>query len=412
MHLRQRAVPPRDATAVGSIAIVSSPNGPAVPARAPSTVRGGALDGLRFLAALFVVVFHFGDEAPIAITSLHEGLGRGYLATDFFLMLSGFVLARAYGTSVASGSVSLGRFWWKRFARCYPTHLITLGLLAIMVGTAALLGIAAGHPENFPWSGLPAQILLLHTFGLGGGQWNIPSWTLSALLVCYAAFPWLWRRMLVIHHPFTALGLGLLILIGADLASLGLLGAEQFSLPFQWAFVRAAPLFLVGLTLARIVQTGSWTPRLARVTGLSGTALLLGNAALSGPDLINVLAIATVIVGCGAAPVARPVPGAEWGARVSFSLFMTHTLTGAVWFGLVVPQLVQQVPTFGTVAWQGWMLWLGAGAAALVVADVYNRLIDAPLQRRLNAKLFAPGARSPFSRWSRPDRCPAPEPSA
>lgn len=375
-------------------------------------VRGGALDGLRFLAALFVVVFHFGDEAPVAIASLHESLGRGYLATDFFLMLSGFVLARAYGAPIIAGTVSPGRFWWKRFTRCYPTHLITLGLLTAMVAIAALLGVAANHPENFPWSGVPAQILLLHVFGQGGGQWNIPSWTISALLVCYAAFPWLWRRMLYVRRPLTALGLGLLILVGADLASLALLGAEQFSLPFQWAIVRAAPLFLVGLTLARIVQTGTWSPGSARLTGFAGVVLLLGNAALSGPDLVNVLAIATVIVGCGAAPVTRPLPGAEWGARVSFSLFMTHTLTGAVWFGLVVPQLVRRLPTLETVAWQGWMLWLGAGVAALVVADLYNRLIDAPIQRRLNARLFAPGARSPFSRWSRPARYPAPEPSA
>lgn len=357
-------------------------------------------------------MFHFGDEAPIAIASLHEGLGRGYLATDFFLMLSGFVLARAYGAPVAAGTISPGRFWWKRFARSYPTHLITLGLMAFMVATAALLGVAASHPENFQWSGLPAQILLLHAFGQGGGQWNIPSWTLSALLICYAGFPWIWRWMLEIRRPLTALAVGLLILVGGNMASLALLGVEQFSLHFPWAFGRAAPLFLVGLTLARITQTKIWSPGHARIIGLGGVVLLLGNSVLSGSDLVNVMAIATVIVGCGAAPVTRPLPGAEWGARVSFSLFMTHSLTGAVWFGLVVPQLTRCLPSIEMVAWQGWLLWLGAGVCALVVADRYNRLIDAPIQRWLNARLFAPGVRSPLSRWSRPTRHPAPEPSA
>lgn len=356
-------------------------------------------------------MFHFGDEAPTTLASLHEGMGRGYLATDFFLMLSGFVLARAYGASVAAGTLSPGRFWWKRFARSYPTHLITLGLMAVMVAVAALLGVAANHPENFQWSGLPAQILLLHVFGQGGGQWNIPSWTLSALLVCYAGFPWIWRRMLGIRRPLTALGLGLLILVGGDMASRAMLGAGLFNLPFPWVFGRAAPLFLVGLILARITQTMIWKPGHAMITGLGGVVLLLGNAVLSGSDLVNALAIATVIVGCGAAPVVRPLPGAEWGARVSFSLFMTHSLTGAVWFGLVVPQLTRRLPSIETVAWQGWLLWLGAGACALFVADHYNRLIDAPIQRWLNARLFASGARSPFSRWSRPTRHPEPEPS-
>jgi peptidoglycan/LPS O-acetylase OafA/YrhL len=389
-----------------------SPSRPAIPVPRPTAVRGGVLDGLRFFTALFVVVFHFGDEAPVPLASLQDFLSRGYLATDFFLMLSGFVLAKAYGTAVAGGTLSLGRFWAKRFVRCYPTHIITLGLLVAMVVTAGLLGVATSHPEHFRWSDLPAQILLLHAFGQGGGHWNIPSWTLSALLICYAAFPWLWRRMLRVRKPLTALGLGLFIIVAADLLSLTLLGAEQFSLPFQWAFFRAAPLFLVGLTLARIVQTAPWTPLTARLTGFGGAAVLLGNAALAGPDLINILAIATVIIGCGAAPVTRPLPGAEWGARVSFSLFMTHTLVGAVWFGLVVPRVVQWLPDVETVAWQGWVLWSGAVVAAVVAAGLYNRLIDAPIQRRLNARLFGPGARSPFSRWSRPARYPAPEPSA
>ena len=61
-----------------------------VPASRPA--RGGALDALRFVASALVVVFHFGDAAPISLQSMHGFLGRGYLATDFFLMLSGFVL--------------------------------------------------------------------------------------------------------------------------------------------------------------------------------------------------------------------------------------------------------------------------------------------------------------------------------
>ena len=115
-------------------------------------LRGGALDALRFVAALFVVVFHFGDQAPVALSELHPFLGRGYLATDFFLMLSGFVLAKAYGPAVAAHRISLGRFWSKRFVRCYPTHLITLALLAAMVGAGALSGFLAkglGYPAYY-----------------------------------------------------------------------------------------------------------------------------------------------------------------------------------------------------------------------------------------------------------------------
>ena len=121
------------------------------------------------------------------------------LATDFFLILSGFVLAKAYGAAVASRKVSLARFWLKRLARCYPTHIITLAMLVAMVLAAGWLGLAQSNEGRFDLSGLPAQILLLHAFGLGGGHWNIPSWTISTLLICYAFFPMLWRGMLRIN---------------------------------------------------------------------------------------------------------------------------------------------------------------------------------------------------------------------
>ena len=68
------------------------------PSPSPSApVRGGALDALRFLASMFVVLFHFGDEAPIPLADLHSVWERGYLATDFFLLLSGFVAYQTIG---------------------------------------------------------------------------------------------------------------------------------------------------------------------------------------------------------------------------------------------------------------------------------------------------------------------------
>lgn len=374
---------------------------------ASKAVRGGALDALRFVAALFVVVFHFGDEAPVALQSMHTFLGRGYLATDFFLMLSGFVLAKAYGDAVASGRISLGRFWSKRFVRCYPTHIITLAALAAMVALGALLGFSAEHDGRFDWSGLPAQIFLLHAFGLGGGHWNIPSWTISTLLICYAFFPILWRFMLRIERPAAALGLGLGILVGADLFARTFLGSEQFSLPFQWCLLRAAPLFVVGLTLARAVQTLRLSPLDARVMGFGGGAVLLANAVIVGPDMINALAICAIIMGCGASPATRAIPGAAWGARVSFCLFMVHTITGAVWFDVVEPLAARIHPAVETVGWEAWLMWVGSLAVTLVAAAVYDRWVDAPIQKSLNARLFGPRAATP-----RPAPHPAPAPSA
>ena len=81
----------------------SSTGGSSTRAASP---RGGALDALRLLAAMFVLVFHYADEAPIPLSQIHGFMGRGYLATDFFLLLSGFVLVKAYGSSILSGRVT------------------------------------------------------------------------------------------------------------------------------------------------------------------------------------------------------------------------------------------------------------------------------------------------------------------
>lgn len=321
-------------------------------------------------------------------------------------MLSGFVLARAYGPGVVSGRLTLSRFWLKRFARSYPTHLITLAILALLVFEASLVGRTPVNVERFEWSGIPAQIFLLHAFGLGGGQWNVPAWTLSALLICYAFFPWLWRAMRRLPGPLTALALGLTVMLVGQALSLTLLKHSLFDLPFQWTMFRAAPLFLIGLTLARAVETARWSQGTARLVGLGGGAALLVNVAVAGPDLISLPAICVVVLGCGALKTTRPIPGAAWGAKVSFSLFMTHTITGAVWFGAIQPLVERFHPAAATVAWQAWAMWGLGLIAAVVAADLYNRLIDAPIQRAIRRRWFS----APVN--ARPDPRPVAEQSA
>lgn len=355
--------------------------------RQTGVMRGGTLDALRFAASMFVVIFHFGDSAPIPLRNIHEIWGRGYLATDFFLLLSGFVLARAYGQSLNQGQVKPLGFWLKRFLRSYPTHLITLGLLILMVLGAGLVGKGLNNPEHFPLSGIPAQIFLLHAFGHGGGEWNIPAWTLSALLICYAFMPFMWRSLSRLPGPITPLALAITLLLAGQILSLHLINAPLFELPYQYALIRAFPLFTVGLLLARSVETGNWTPQRAHGLAGIGAALLVYDILSHGPHNLSLVAISVLTLGCGAYQVTRPIPGAAWGAKVSFTLFMTHTLTGAVYFSGLMPILRQITPlaSQGPIAWG---LWFAALILALIVADLYNRLIDAPLQRWIRRRWF------------------------
>lgn len=347
--------------------------------------KGGALDALRFLAAAFILVFHFGDDAPTRLRDIHEFFGRGYLATDFFLMLSGFILARVYGEQVLSGRISAMQFVARRLARIYPAHLITLSALVVLVIVGGIAGLPFSHPERFDWSALPAHLLMVQGWGFTQATWNLPTWSISALAACYVAFPWLWRRLRLVGRPFACLAIALAVMEAGDLLTHLLTGEHQMSVSLQWGLLRAVPLFVAGLALARMVET--WRPAagLALAAAACGAVVFAVSAALDGPDLVNLLATMAVVAGLGAGggPV---LPGAAWAAKISFSLFITHIPAAVFYFDALAP-LFARLPQGAAVQWA---VWGGAIVFALLVGAVFHHLMDAPIQRRLRAALFSP----------------------
>jgi peptidoglycan/LPS O-acetylase OafA/YrhL len=88
------------------------------------------LDGLRGVAALAIVCFHFMEVAyPDANNNF---IGHGFLAVDFFFCLSGFVIAYAYDDRV--GKMGLLEFFKSRIIRLHPLVILgaVLGLLAFL----------------------------------------------------------------------------------------------------------------------------------------------------------------------------------------------------------------------------------------------------------------------------------------
>ncbi|WP_417547980.1 acyltransferase family protein, partial [Marinobacter segnicrescens] len=82
------------------------------------------LESLRGLAAIMVVLYHspfrFGETSAPIITN-------SYLFVDFFFVLSGFVMAYAYGDKIRGG-MGFGEYVTLRLGRLYPLHLFTLML--------------------------------------------------------------------------------------------------------------------------------------------------------------------------------------------------------------------------------------------------------------------------------------------
>lgn len=87
--------------------------------------RYAYLDGIRGLAALFVIMRHTTDFWTFSVY-------RSYLAVDIFFILSGFVISNAYARKMADGTLSLGGFVLVRLIRLYPVYFLSL-LLAIPI---------------------------------------------------------------------------------------------------------------------------------------------------------------------------------------------------------------------------------------------------------------------------------------
>lgn len=137
------------------------------------------LDGLRGIAALAIVVFHFMEWIYTDFSK--NFIGHGFLAVDFFFCLSGFVIAYAYDNRIAK--MGMAEFFKSRLIRLHP-----LVILGSVVGLAAfLLDPFAGHSELYSAGKIallflcsvfliPLPIMEERAFNLFG--FNAPSWSL------------------------------------------------------------------------------------------------------------------------------------------------------------------------------------------------------------------------------------------
>ena len=76
------------------------------------------LDGLRGVAAMMVVVFHLFETYIAQIGT--QVINHGYLAVDFFFVLSGFVIGYAYDDRWGAGKLDARGFFKRRLVRLHP----------------------------------------------------------------------------------------------------------------------------------------------------------------------------------------------------------------------------------------------------------------------------------------------------
>ncbi|NRD47186.1 acyltransferase family protein [Corallococcus exiguus] len=162
---------------------------------------GGSLDaltGLRFLAALHVVLFHFGTPCiqGVAPEWMVQVVASGYASVGVFFLLSGFVLAYNYVDTAGGMQTPPRAFWSARVARVYPVFLLMFLLSAVPTAQGSLAAnsvpVAAAKLTT---AGLTTLMLLQSWVPQLALYWNPPSWSVSVEAFFYAVFPALAGRL-------------------------------------------------------------------------------------------------------------------------------------------------------------------------------------------------------------------------
>ncbi len=152
-----------------------------------------ALTSLRFLAAMWVFVFHlYLWHGPIASGPLDKLIHSGPVGMTFFFVLSGFILAMA--SEGADPLADFRGYAVRRFARIYPIYLFVIMSGWCLNGFAADLG---EKPVRSAVAHAIADLTLTNAWFpqlFHGGHGRDGTWSLSAEVFFYALFP------LILYH--------------------------------------------------------------------------------------------------------------------------------------------------------------------------------------------------------------------
>jgi len=297
--------------------------------KAQPELRG--LTSLRGIAAWYVVAFHIRNSVDGLPPEARALFSKGYLAVDFFFLLSGFVMALTWsGRLRAQGWRAVPEFLKRRVARIWPLHLFILGCAAVLAVALAFAG--HGDPQ-FPGSALPAHILLIQAWGFEHTlKWNDPAWSISAEFAAYLLFPAMtaivdWRRV-------PSWGIAAAILAAAGL--LAWLMARRGGLFLyedivHFGMLRCLVEFSIGTAIWALWERWRPAPRLPALL-----AALTGIATLALAPLAGVPETAAAPTGFAALLLAfaltdgpRNPLGARWLhylGMISFATYLSHML--------------------------------------------------------------------------------------
>jgi peptidoglycan/LPS O-acetylase OafA/YrhL len=374
-----------------------------------SIVRGAeirgeikALTGLRILAAVWVVLFHFrpmvSDVSPDFRENLSPVLNCGAQGVDLFFILSGFVLTWNY-------LERMGRSWsrretvhflWLRLARVWPVYLVTLHLAVLWI----IFTLHVGHVPSPDLAKLTAisyvrQILLVQLWFepfFDGTSWDGPAWSISAEWLAYLLFGLLVLVVFRMKLATRARTLMVLAFVAQLPPMVLLLTSGFFYTPWSW-LPRIVTQFIAGALACAAVRRLELSDRARRVVGyvsllvivaMVGSIYLLDAYPIHGVldsggvvDVLFVPLVITLAIGVGSLPRLLSTRVMVYGGQISFCLYMVHELVHTAWTWAVVQ--FQLTPWHSDSPWK-WNV-IGLIAIAVVFSSLMYHFIEEPARR-------------------------------
>lgn len=341
------------------------------------------LNGLRGLAAVVVLVFHFME---IIFVLEDNFISHGYLAVDFFFCLSGFVIAYAYDNRIAG--MGFKTFIQVRLIRLQPLVVIgsVLGLLTFLFNPYVDLYAVYGLKETallFITSVfmIPYPVVSERYFNLF--NLNAPSWTL--FWEYFANFIYVAILFKASKKVLTTLALGAATALFYIAWQHGnLLGGWDGSTFFH-GLARIAFSFSMGMLICR----SKWI--IKNKLGLLGMSALLMLAFLTPhvdewnrviePVLVVFYLPLLVSLGAGASLSSKHHKINKLSGEISYPLYMTHY--PFMWiFGSYVAAVNPSSAQLWRVIPVSILLLIG-------FAYLVSKYVDSPVRRYLSDKVKA-----------------------
>ncbi|WP_330172859.1 acyltransferase [Streptomyces sp. NBC_01498] len=354
-----------------------------------------SLTGLRFWAALIVVLYHLSRQVG-EIPGLSQATWYGRSGVTFFFVLSGFVLAWTYDGQRVPATV----FLWRRFARIWP-------LLVVTSAASVAVWIAIG--KEVSTKAVLATLLMVHAWVadpvIQKGA-NPAAWSLSDEAWFYLVFPLLMLLPALRSGRgrfWTAVTMCVALVLVWFASALIDTGATRVWLLDYFPPTRMLQ-FVVGVAAGLAVKRG-WRPPVALpaaigLVALWHLALIPWHAAVpdslwyspySASQLLSAPIFALLVCAAAQADLAggRTGLGGTWSVRLghwSFAWYLVHEI--------VIRALLARFGRTETLATTAGF-WLLAIVISLALAGMAYQWVEHPLERLL--RRAGPQARKPGS---------------